>query len=202
MHLKYYSKRYGELAIGFQRESIVKNGFNPVLYTLNDSNVSKIFYDGLKAIETINIEYFEDSVKSKIDDIKMDLDNRVYNDDFPNTDDEIKNELIDIHSDLESIQFDMDYHIDNQKFVLNEGIVNLKKVLAFIKTFSTNEFESIYCEREWRSLNPYSFQLEDIALIIAPRKGGYFDKLCNFIEKKIRLPRNISVNAWEDLIEH
>jgi hypothetical protein len=32
-HLSYHAQRYGKFAIGFHRTSVIRHGFNPVLYT-------------------------------------------------------------------------------------------------------------------------------------------------------------------------
>ena len=39
IHLNYHAKRYGKVAIGFHRESIIKHGFSPVLYQLTGASV-------------------------------------------------------------------------------------------------------------------------------------------------------------------
>lgn len=38
-HLAYHSNRYGKFAIGFRREVILTEGFNPVFYTLKDTPI-------------------------------------------------------------------------------------------------------------------------------------------------------------------
>jgi len=39
-HLAYPALRFGKMAIGFYREAIVRTGFNPVLYTLEEAEGS------------------------------------------------------------------------------------------------------------------------------------------------------------------
>ena len=76
-----------------------------------------------------------------------------------------------------------------------------EKFLAFIKTFEPDEFDSIYCEREWRSTLPFRFAVEDIAMIVLPRNS----KGRNLYEEYLSetdLPRTVSIVCWEDLIEH
>ena len=47
-------------------------------------------------------------------------------------------------------------------------------VLAFIKPFAENEFETIYCEREWRSVKEYHFEYTErsfkLPLNVDPKK--------------------------------
>lgn len=77
----------------------------------------------------------------------------------------------------------------------------LQRFLGVVKTFNPKEFDSIYCEREWRKTGDFQFELSDIAMVILPKEGGYFD---NFIAEceSLSLPRTIPVLPWEDLIEH
>ncbi len=75
------------------------------------------------------------------------------------------------------------------------------------KTIEEKELETIYCEREWRPINDFKFQFNDVAMIILPKKVNddnsfYFDI---FIKKEIdrlSIHREIPIVAWEDLIEH
>jgi hypothetical protein len=65
--------------------------------------------------------------------------------------------------------------------VLRDARDNRKDLLACVKTFTAEEFSSIYCEREWRSLKPFSFSYYDIAMIVLPRRAGrtnYYSKTC------------------------
>jgi hypothetical protein len=76
----------------------------------------------------------------------------------------------------------------------------LVDVLTYSKTFKpASEFDTIYCEREWRATDDYNFMYPDIAMIVLPRRGGYYKK---FVEKHTELLQYFSVVAWEDLIEH
>jgi Putative abortive phage resistance protein AbiGi, antitoxin len=72
---------------------------------------------------------------------------------------------------------------------------------AFIKTFDENEFESIYTEREWRSISPFKFEYADVSMVVLPRDGGYFERFVAEAES-IGLPKTVSIVAWEDLVEH
>jgi hypothetical protein len=43
-HLHYHAKRYGRMAIGFKREAILRELFNPVLYTLENSELNRVLH--------------------------------------------------------------------------------------------------------------------------------------------------------------
>ena len=87
---------------------------------------------------------------------------------------------------------------------LNEGVDKIKKMLAFIKSFDQNEFGTIYCEREWRSIKPFNFDYNDISMIALPRSKGDGDYFEHFVEeaKSIPLPPTVSIVAWDNLVEH
>ena len=73
-------------------------------------------------------------------------------------------------------------------------------VLTYSKSFDpSKEFETIYCEREWRSTDDFHFIPSDVAMVVLPRRGGHYKR---FVEEHIDLLKHFSVVAWEDLIEH
>ena len=55
-HLPYHAKRYGKCAIGFYRESAIRHGFNPVLYTLRNSAMLNAVFDGFSQISYSNLQ--------------------------------------------------------------------------------------------------------------------------------------------------
>jgi hypothetical protein len=81
----------------------------------------------------------------------------------------------------------------------------LEQFLAFVKTFASDQFSTIYCEREWRSTKPFPFTLSDVAMVVLPKTGGdkcLFDEFVSHASVTLRLPRSIPIVPWEDLIEH
>jgi hypothetical protein len=54
MHLPYHSARYGKMAIGFHRGSVVKAGFNPVLYQLDTSPISEAIQKVIEGFDFIS----------------------------------------------------------------------------------------------------------------------------------------------------
>ena len=72
---------------------------------------------------------------------------------------------------------------------------------SFIKTFDPTEFESIYTEREWRSISPFKFEFDDVVMVVVPRDGGLFERFVAEAES-LAIPRAIPIVAWEDLVEH
>lgn len=169
-HLKYHSKRYGKCAIGFYRESALMNEFNPVLYSLEDSSVLLSIFGGLTAITDSEI----------MDNIKWFgaiIDSFAHNNTFYKPLFESRKEEV--------------------EEILQGAKIAIENFNAFVKTFSYEEFSTIYCEREWRSLSNFNFKEEDIAMIILPKEKGYYEEL---IDEKLFSDR-IPIIPWEDLME-
>ncbi len=188
MHLSYLSQRYGKFAIGFHRDAVLNNGFNPVFYTLDNRKIIRTFYEGLSELNNIDasmISYNVESIKNDISTLL--LDNEI-DDDFD------EYELNEINDDVDSIEWD-----------LSSAERKIKEILSFIKTFDKSEFSTIYCEREWRAVKTFNFRHEDVAMIVVPKgdqKKQYFDDFINNEIKSIKLPRKIPIVPWEDLVEH
>jgi len=184
-HLQYHESRYGKLAIGFHRDAAVRHGFNPVLYTLEHTHVIRSIYQGLAKLESIDCDSAS-SPASEIADYWGDCEH----DDI----DELKMLGNDARMFIEDIENSIEFA--QERF---------SKILAFVKTFTHDEFSSIYCEREWRSQRPFPFSYDDIAILILPQRVGARTFYTDFIRNQIRrlkLPRRIPVVPWEDLIEH
>lgn len=180
-HIAYHSNRYGKIAIGFHRDSIIKAGFNPVMYTLEDTALLNSIYQGYSKVDDVHpcsaiseIESVQDEIDKIIDD--NDLDDSV---------------------DTSGVIFELDW-IEAAQEEIDESFQDF---LAYIKTFDTTEFDSIYCEREWRSTSNYSFDTDDIAIVVLPKEqeGERFYE--RFLEE-VTLPKTVTVASWEDLIEH
>lgn len=188
IHLSYLAQRYGKFAIGFHRDSVVRNGFNPVFYALDNARSILSIYRGLGQIDSIDGEVFRlcgQYAREALDEFLS------------------SNGLVDKPDDtfLGIIPQQADY-LDES---LREARASLGDFLGLVKTFSPDEFGSIYCEREWRSLEPYTFTYEDIAMIVLPRKVGanaYFQPFCEKAFRALDLPSTIPVVPWEDLVEH
>ena len=69
-HIDYHSNRYGKIAIGFQRDSIVKAGFNPVMYTLENTELLNSIYQGYSAIDEVEPFGAKNEVESGLPPIK------------------------------------------------------------------------------------------------------------------------------------
>ena len=183
-HIAYHSNRYGKIAIGFHRDSIIKAGFNPVFYTLEDTSLLNEIYEGHDSLDdasTFDAENEVDSSQSEIDSLLEDCET-------------------DKFVDLSGIQSALDY-IQSSHHTIKKSF---ETFIAYIKTFDTSEFDTIYCEREWRSTSNFKFTLDDIAIIVLPKKqegeeGEDFYK--KFLDE-VDLPRTITVACWEDLVEH
>lgn len=187
-HLDFHSERYGKVAIGFHRESAIASDFNPVLYSLHDSPVINSIYAGFSAIESVNtddITYELDSIDGFLNNIQIDLDR-------------LEEDTDHIDTDGQWLKWDIERRVEDIEREIDDTKVSIRNLVSFVKSFTIEEFSSIYCEREWRALNRFDFTHSDIAMIVLPQKGGYYDDL---ISSK-KLPDYIPIVPWEDLIEH
>lgn len=183
-HLRYHAYRYGKFAVGFHRDAALAHGFNPVFYTLETTNVIRSIYQGFSNLDYVDPWY--------IVNVAQDIESHI---------EDNYGEDSDITSSLSEIEGEAEYMADT----VNLSKESIEEFVAFIKTFNTNEFSSIYCEREWRALNSFSFDYDDIAMIVIPRKIGKTEYFNDFIRKSVRalrLPRQIPIIPWEDLVEH
>lgn len=180
-HIDYHSNRYGKIAIGFHRESILRSGFNPVMYTLEDTALLNSIYQGYSAIDDVH-PY---SAQSETESIQDEIDKI------------IEDNGLNYYVDTSSVISELGW-IESAHDKINESFQNF---IAYIKTFDTAEFDSIYCEREWRNINNYSFIMDDIAIIILPKEqeGELFYE--RFLEE-VKLPKTVTIACWEDLVEH
>ena len=184
-HLRYHQARYGRFAIGFHRDSAVQHGFNPVLYTLENEHLIRTIYQGLAELQSIDV-FGAAGAASDIANFAAEIDH----DDI----DQMKS----LGDEAESYMGDIEHSVEDSH-------AHFKKVLAFVKTFAQNEFSTIYCEREWRSISAYKFDYDDIAMLVLPHKVGrnkYYSKFISDQIKRLKLPRRIPVVPWEDLVEH
>jgi hypothetical protein len=180
-HIAYHANRYGKIAIGFRREAVIKAGFNPVMYTLENTDLLNSIYEGYSSIGDIDAS----DAKSQLEDFEDEIE-RIF-------------EGNDIDEDAEA--FFVSDALDRAEEAAEIIEASYSNFLAYIKTFSDDEFDTIYCEREWRSTEAFNFSVSDIALIVLPRNQDGFNYYEDFL-KITDLSRNISIAAWEDLIEH
>ncbi|MGE3318549.1 MAG: abortive infection system antitoxin AbiGi family protein [Candidatus Berkiella sp.] len=174
--LFYHAIRYGQMAIGFKRTSLLKHGFNPVLYAPNDKAIVQNFFNAQNMLENV------EDVSAVIDDLQSDIDS-----------------VLDDCKDLDTVDFSDAVAAANAAFEQSqEALQDLQEAMAFVKTFDRSEFDSIYSEREWRSVNNYNFKFTDVKNIILPRKGGYYDKFLR-IAKSLGIPTSVELLAWEDI---
>ncbi len=186
MHLAYHAERYGKFAIGFHRQAAIRHGFNPVLYTLDTTAIINSIYRGLSAVQAMSlsdIEFAADSIESAA----ADLDDS------------------DASSEIESEVMDITMHVQDNETRQEEAQESIEDLLAFVKTFRSQEMDAIYCEREWRSVKEFNFTADDIAMVVLPKAlagHNYFSEFCSIAPRSLRLPRTIPLVPWEDLIEH
>jgi hypothetical protein len=109
-----------------------------------------------------------------------------------------------VDGDSVSRSVDVDSEIGEIEDATAEAQKSLSEFLAFVKTFDLREFSTIYCEREWRSTRQFPFTLNDVAMIVLPKRGNvpFFDHFVNEEAPKLKIGRAIPVVPWEDLVEH
>jgi len=184
-HLSYHAARYGKIAIGFHREAAVRHGFNPVFYSLHDGRIVRNIRDGFAQLRRTELG----SIDSIVDDIERSAD-------------EIGDESTDF--DLGHSIREIRRQIETTDNAIDSARKSFRDFLAFVKTFARTDFSTIYCEREWRSTEPFSFSLDDVAMIVLPKSGAgsYFNQFLSKEVRNLKLLRSIPVVPWEDLIEH
>ena len=188
-HLSYQARRYGKLAIGFHREAVVRHGFNPVFYALHHAQVLQSIRQGFRQLRNVDV----DSIVSEADDIESEVDKLECEHGH-----EVK---VDLNSEFRHLRLWTEDILDD----ISSAQENLEKFLAFVKTFAPREFSTIYCEREWRSTNSFSFSENDVAMIVLPKgdaSSSYFRRFVSDRATRLKLPRSIPVVPWEDLVEH
>jgi len=182
MHLSYHAARYGKFAIGFHREAAIRHGFNPVFYTLHHAEVIRTIRQGFAKIRALDLENARDLlsyVEYEVDDAEADID--------------IDHHLWDLRNEIRDIET-----------AVTTAKTSIAQFLAYVKTFESNEFQTVYCEREWRAVNAFSFTFEDVAMIVLPEKVGtkrYFEPFVSKTAKRLGLPRAIPIVPWETLLE-
>lgn len=184
-HLGYHAMRYGKFAVGFKRDKLLYRGFNPVLYTHSSSLVANNLIQLIGDFEHVS------SGVTDLNKAFMDI---------------LRNQPV---GDLDVIhQNRYGFTTKRADFIgicasLATELANVKQRLidhgCMVKTFKQQEMDQILPEREWRLPRSFHFTSEDIAMVVLPRNGGWFEK---FIESKSDFPRHIPIVPWEDLIEH
>ena len=188
-HLSYHAQRYGKFAIGFHRDAAVQHGFNPVFYTLYDTTVLKSLYDGFAQLRNVDvnaIEYAAEDVETEVQGLECEHGHEVE---------------VDLSSAVDNIQSEAQW-VGNAVEAAQDSF---ERFLAFVKTFDQDEFATIYCEREWRSVELFPFRFDHVAMVVLPRSDGkrsYFDKFISDGVRRLKFPRSIPVVPWEDLVEH
>jgi hypothetical protein len=115
-HLGYHAYRYGKFALGFHRSPVVRHGFNPVFYTLEDTEVVRSIHEGFSELQFANLDDVRDaatSAENAIDDLPDDVDA-----------DDVRSYLSAVESEADTVEG----YVDNAQD-------SLKKFLAFVKTF-------------------------------------------------------------------
>ncbi len=189
-HLRYHAYRYGKFAVGFHRNAIIRAGFNPVFYSLEDTPIVRSIYQGFSSLQfadTDSIRYLTSLIESQVSDIEDNYDG------------------LDIGIDVSNQVWEIDSELASLEDSISNAKQSLQDFVAFVKTFDRSEFITVYCEREWRSTRQYNFEIDDVAMIVLPKAVGerqYFNNFVVRIAPNLKLPRRIPIVPWEDLVEH
>ncbi len=214
--LKIHSNRYGKFAIGFKRNSIVKAGFNPVFYTFDTQSIARSYLQANSLLSSFDsgtiqqaIESIKDEIQSdyqnKLEDLRNDLQNDDDLQECPHCHKEIEsNSSIESGMDRAGPEIDFDETDIEQAFtdvddLFSNGLTELKHLMSYVKTFSDSEFNTIYAEREWRSLSQFRFTWADIDSIVLPKKGGYAHRFDAWKRGALKFPKQIKVKIWEEM---
>ena len=176
-HLHYHSKNYGKIALGFNRRTLIQNRFNPVFYVKEDKPTVLRFHGALSSLQELDFSTQEF--------LALLLQNE------EGIDQALTKSLLE--------------GISNLKKKVSESAQNLKLMQSFIKTLKDEEdFDGVFCEREWRNDVNFNFSYEDISMIILPKNDeiNYFHKFIDNEVPRLKIPRQIPIISWEDLIEH
>lgn len=162
---------------------VVQHGFNPVLYTLPTTEVIRHIYEGLSSMESID----SGEVVTAAESLESNLTNE-----------------LDEYSEITIDTSDVVAEAEIMEEYAQEAQSSIRDFIAFIKTFEEDQFDSIYCEREWRSVQDFKFTFDDVTMIVTPKRLGqenYFQDLLGSI-RELRIPRKIPIVPWEDLVEN
>ncbi len=184
--LWHHAKRYGQIAIGWHRKALVEAGFNPVFYVLEDQKLVRNFYLSHSLLNNL-----ADSVGSLAEDIISTV-QTACEDAIQNV--ESEHDQLEIEP-VEIPEYDIESALSPIADEIPEALSQLKDAMAFIKTHKATEFETIYAEREWRSVKKFNFKTQHVAAIILPR--AYYQK---FLKKSNTY--NIGpdkIQCWENL---
>lgn len=171
VHLGYHRHRYGKFAIGFRRSAAIHNGFNPVFYSPEYAEAVRSICYPLYALKVVNPGHIT-RIAREIDVAVRPFANQI--------------ERIDILRELATIED----KAETIAIFVDDAFKSLLQFVAYVKTFQEDEFGTVYCEREWRSLKDFTFSYDDLAMIVLPRCDGkrqYFEEFVTKVVPRIKL---------------
>lgn len=195
--LPFHAQRYGKFAIGFRRSSIIKASFNPVFYTFDSQSIANSYLTAYTSLKNFDSNYIEQLIDGIRDDVEQEYQSRL---------DELEGSYEDYEyspvNNLEPIEIndsDLTDAFNDVDMLITRGLIELKHLLSYVKTFSQPEFETIYAEREWRSLKAFNFKWSDIDSIILPKKGNFPAIFEKKFRKSLGIPNRIKIKFFEEL---
>jgi len=123
-HLRYHAYRYGKFAIGFHRNAVIRAGFNPVFYTLQDTLIVRSIYRGFSSLRIADFE----TIYNAINTIEMEIS------DIEDIYDNLDIDTLDAISEIE-------YELDSLDVSISNASKSLQNLVAFVKSFEQSEFK-------------------------------------------------------------
>lgn len=163
-YLHYHGQRYGCFGIGFRRDAALKHGFHPVLYTPQSPTNAEVITSLWNAHSRLAATHYSAMV-------------------------ELARSLPDSEV-INSPNFQLTALCESVDPLITSLLSSVQRLASFVKTFTEDEFSTVYCEREWRSLDQFNFTDEDVVELVLPKA---------FIANDEHFPASVKVTAWEEL---
>lgn len=170
-HLGYHAERYGKFAIGFHRNAVIKNGFNPVFYARHHSRVLRTIHEGFAQIECLDLNYLR----------MITQDHAPY-----------PGRLL-IEAEADTLERSVDSAREGIRYFL--AFVKTFAPDEFATIYSEREWRAI---KPYRFSHA---DVAMIVLPRVVKRRHYFDRFMETVLPTLNLPRSVPVVSWEDLVE-
>jgi len=189
-HLSHHSSRYGNMAIGFHREKVVRTRhFAPVHYRLQGQVDMQWLWHAVDNLKKADKLAVSDTIERMRSQLPL-----------------LSTQIADADSGALALLDELEGQLTLLKYHHGFARTALYETLCWIKSFTEDEFTDIYAEREWRSNRAYDFACNHLAMLVLPREREgvrYFDDFVAVSsEEPFSIPRSVPIVPWEDLIEH
>jgi hypothetical protein len=170
--LSYHASHYGRVAIGFKRQSAIQAGFTPVLYC-SDKSAAMLKWIKIKRGSEALSDYLHKSVRltKEIDSI-------------------VSSDMPDVHVEI----------VEALSSTLKGELEDFERLFKnySLKAEHSAHIDRILNEREWRLLNDYKFDIDDISMIIVPEADGLYEELVSN-RSSLGISNTTVIVPWETL---